>query len=310
MSERTFSGDEVSRIIKRAAELEAERSLKSGDASRAGLTISELEHIAADSGIDPDLIRIAAGEASGNSSGKADSSGQAAAKTRTRGEEIASEYLIPGYLSDELTEALITELNHRYGTSEDDISWWDDLWKSYAGKATIRKTKNSTEWRYTTENETYSVRALFQQRGENIRIRISKRTLWGITWDQYKQANWMLLPFCIVAGGVIGFSQIDSAVIGVSFGLLAFLLSYPLAKRAASKFVEKHRDEVEILGTDLEAVAIQLAKETPAGRSSSYASSSSHQKQKATTIDVEDLDGDTGSDSSGQTGSRLRNQLR
>ncbi|MCH8557206.1 MAG: hypothetical protein LAT84_05270 [Balneolia bacterium] len=307
MSDRTFSGDEVSRIIKRAAELEAERSLKSGDGTRAGLTISELEHIAADSGIDPDLIRIAADEAAGNHSGKTDPQAHNSVKTRMRGDEIATEYLIPGYLSDELTEALITELNHRFGTSEDDISWWDDLWKSYAGKATIRKTKNSTEWRYTTENETYSVRALFQQRGENIRIRISKKTLWGISWDQYMHANWLLVPICLIVGGGIGHGLLDSPAIGIGIGILAFMLSYPFAKKASAKFVEKHRDEVEMLGTDLENLAVQLAEQTPQ-KSSYRASGSAHKKQHSTTIDVEDLDGDTGSAS--QPEGRLRNQLR
>ncbi len=307
MSERTFSGDEVSRIIKRAAELEAERSLNRGDATRAGLTISELENIAADSGIDPDLIRVAAGEAPGFASGKAEEQAQSAAKTRTRGEEIASEYLVPGYLSDELTEALITELNHRYGTSEDDITWWDDLWKSYAGKATIRKTKNSTEWRYTTENETYSVRALFQQRGENIRIRISKKTLWGISWDQYMHANWLLVPICLIVGGGIGHGLLDSPALGIGIGILAIILSYPFAKKASANFLEKHRDEVEMLGTDLENLAVQLAEQTPL-KSSYRASGSAHQKQRSTTIDIEDLDEDTGSAS--QPGGRLRNQLR
>ena len=313
MSERTFTEDEISRILKRAAELEAERSLRSGDGTRAGLTLTELEHIAADTGIDPDLIRLAASETTGTSDSGQKQTSEVNGKVRTRGDEIATEFLIPGVLTNDITEELITEMNHRYGTSEDDISWWDDLWKSYAGKATIRKTKNSTEWRYTTESETYSIRALFQQRGDFIRVRISKRTLWGITWNHYTQGNWILLPLFLVGGGILGYNLIDSTWLGLGLGTIGFMLSYPFGKRLAAKFLEKHRNEVELLGVDLENLAYQIVKETPASRAQATDSQSANRTasakaKTASTIDIEDLDEKASTTDS--SGGRLRNQLR
>jgi len=52
-----------------------------------------------------------------------------------------------------LLDDLITELNHRFGTSQDDINWWDRLWNDYTGKAVVNKTATSADWRYTDQME-------------------------------------------------------------------------------------------------------------------------------------------------------------
>ncbi|MFU8860804.1 MAG: hypothetical protein ACNA8K_10290 [Cyclonatronaceae bacterium] len=61
-SKRVYSEEEVARLFRRAVELEADRSVARDDGAGAGLTISEIEQIAAEAGIDPELIQKAATE--------------------------------------------------------------------------------------------------------------------------------------------------------------------------------------------------------------------------------------------------------
>ena len=58
---RMYSDSEVALVIKRATELQASEAQRS-DASAAGLSLADLEQIAREAGIDPSLVRQAAGE--------------------------------------------------------------------------------------------------------------------------------------------------------------------------------------------------------------------------------------------------------
>jgi len=133
MPNRIFSEDEVQKLIKRAAELEAERSVGSRGSGENGLSIDELKSVAAEAGLDPQLIEKAAAEMAvkGNYSGD---------DVRVNREEIVSEIWLDRQPDRETTELLVTELNHIYGTT-DELNWWNNLWGTHEGKAKVKVTK-------------------------------------------------------------------------------------------------------------------------------------------------------------------------
>jgi hypothetical protein len=69
------------------------------------------------------------------------------------------------------------------GLTTDELNWWENLWGTREGKAKVKRTTNTTEWNYKTEAGIYSTRVLMQQRGERFRIRVSKRQIFGMEWD-------------------------------------------------------------------------------------------------------------------------------
>lgn len=157
MSDRIFSEDEVQKLIKRAAELEAERSVSGKDSGKNGLTIDELKVVASEAGLDPQLIEQAASEMS-------DSSSDLKEPVRVNREEIVSETWLDLQPDRQTRDMLVTELNHMYGTT-DELNWWDTLWGTHEGKAKVTRTSNTTEWNYKTEAGVYSTRVLMQRRG-------------------------------------------------------------------------------------------------------------------------------------------------
>ncbi|MEX0823877.1 MAG: hypothetical protein WD008_05770, partial [Balneolaceae bacterium] len=121
MSKRIYTEDEVSRLIRRAVELEAERSVLKGEHSRAGLSITELEQIAAESGIDPELIHQASKELDTERTNFDSAKDE---KAVVKKEEIVCERWIDFQPDSKIFDDLVTELNHKYGTSDKDINWW------------------------------------------------------------------------------------------------------------------------------------------------------------------------------------------
>ncbi len=268
MSEQIYSEEEITKILRRAIELEAERSSSGRTGSRKGLTVSELEEIAAESGIDPGLIQQAAHEINPGheyrkSSGIKTDDTQGA---ELRGETVFSERWIDAQVDQSIMKEVITELNHRYDTSEDDITWWDNLWGSYAGAARVRKTGNSTEWHHTNEAETYTIRVLLQNRGNKFRIRISKKTLWGIDWQDMPKLVWLMAPGLLLSGGLIGYFIMMSgnwlgALAGGGIGLLLFSLLFPIARKIVRSHINKQKQEVTLLTNEIADFIQELVSE-------------------------------------------------
>jgi len=252
MSDRIFSENEVQQLIKRAAELEAERSVSGRDSGKNGLTIDELKVVASEAGLDPQLIEQAASEMSTTSSDLKE-------PVRVNREEIVSETWLDLQPDRQTRDMLVTELNHMYGTT-DELNWWDNLWDTHEGKAKVTRTSNTTEWNYKTEAGVYSTRVLMQQRGERFRIRVSKRQIMGMQWDSVMNSLLLMVPVAVVLGVVGGISS--SAVFGfggagVLAGLLLSLFSYPLMRRFSNRFVEKHKKEVANTAQQLSELVTQ-----------------------------------------------------
>src|SRR6056297_3637232 len=106
MSDNLYSEEEVARLIRRAVELESERDNKGGIDKSSGLSMEDLEKIAADSGIDPELMRRAADELrQGSSSVNLDET------TSITDSEILAEHWIKGQVDNQILDNLIVEMN-------------------------------------------------------------------------------------------------------------------------------------------------------------------------------------------------------
>lgn len=252
MSNRIFSEEEVQKLIKRAAELEAERTVSGRGRGENGLTIDELKIIASETGLDPELIEKAASEMDTEAVESAES-------VRVSREEIASEIWLDHQPDRETMDVLVTELNHIYGTT-DDLNWWDNLWGTHEGKAKVKRTANTTEWNYKTEAGIYSTRVLMQQRGDRFRIRVSKRQYYGMEWDSALTSLILSLPIAVllaVSGGSSSTIILGTAWPGIVAGLLLSLLSYPLIRYFTKRSLEKHKAEVKKTVSQLSDLVLQ-----------------------------------------------------
>jgi hypothetical protein len=301
MSKRIYTQQEVATIIRRAVELEAERSVKREKNSREGLSISELEQIAAESGIDPELVHEAVNDLS-NRRPEADELKKE--KASVKRDEIVSERWLNIELQSRILDDMVTELNHRYGTSDQDITWWDNLWNSYNGKAKVRKSSGSLEWQYTDEFGYYTTRVLLQSRGEKFRIRVSKRQLWGMEWNTGKNDYIypaVFFPVFIALGGVLSFSFLNTAWPGIAGGAVLSTLLYPVVKYFRTRSLQKHQNEVTETANTLIDLAMQLLSEPGSTREKK----SGFDNEIIIPIEITDEN-----ENEKQSNGRLRNKLR
>ncbi len=260
-SNRIYSEEEVAQLIRRAVELEATRSVSREGSKISGLTISELEQVAAEAGIDPELIQRAAKEFNEQAGEQTIRSSN---NTKIKQDEIVCEHWIDANPDNKVLDDLVTELNHRYGTSHEDVSWWNKLWDDYAGKAKIRRTPTTLEWQYMDEWQYYTTRVLLQKRGEKLRIRVSKRQKWGMNWGTEGYNYWLLIPLLAVLspiGGVLSFTTIGFAWPGIISGILTSVLTLPLINYFQTRSLNKHKSEVTDTANDLATLTLQLSDE-------------------------------------------------
>jgi hypothetical protein len=252
MSDRIFSEHEVQRLIRRAAELEAERSVTGRDSGKNGLTMDELKTVASEAGLDPHLIEKAALEMSNPSSENKE-------PVRINREEITSETWIDAKPDRETMNLLVTELNHIYGTT-DELNWWDNLWGTHEGKAKVTRTSTSTEWNYKTQAGMFSTRVLMQRRGDRFRIRVSKRQIMDLKWDNALNYLVILIPLAVifaVIGGITSSNLFGVSWLGITAGMLVSMAGYPLVKSFINRSIDKHKAEVAITMRQLSDLILQ-----------------------------------------------------
>jgi hypothetical protein len=269
MPNRIFSEEEVQKLIKRAAELEAERSVSGRGSGKNGLSIEELKQVAFEAGLDPRLIEQAASELEKKPTDENEI-------VRVNRDEISSEIWLDRQPDREVMDLLVTELNHMYGTT-DELNWWNNLWGTHEGKAKVKRTNNTTEWNYTTEAGIYSTRVLMQQRGERFRLRVSKRQIFGMEWENALYSLLMVLPVAVILGvfGALGSSQlIGWALPGLITGITLSLFSYPVIRYFTKRSVEKHKAEVARTVRQLSELILQSTYQ-PNNKSSAAENSNS-----------------------------------
>lgn len=305
MSNRIYSEEEVAKLIRRAVELESKRSDSGQSGSGKGLTIHDLEKIAADAGIDPELMHRAAEEFENSNL-----SHQIEETTKVTKSEIVAEHWIKGKLTPQIMDDLVIELNHRFGTSEADINWWDRLWNDYSGKPQINRTNSSVDWRYKDEIELYTTRALIQQRGDKLRIRVSKRQGWNLSWKS--ESNHLFLAvsslvFFSVIGAVLGFALLNSPWIGILGGASLAALIVPIMVAYGKRRLKQHVDEVSEIAEQLVIQAKQLSKERKSDSKSNAKAGKSSSGEPS--IHVIEIDSDSEEENISEK-SGLKNHLR
>jgi len=307
MSNRVYSEEEVALLIRRAVELESERTKEGGTGDQKGLTMEDLEKIAADSGIDPELMHKAAEELD-----TPDALPNLEESTKVNKSEIVAEHWIKIPVNGQIYDDLITELNHRFGTSQDDISWWDNLFNDYSGKAVVSKTQNSADWRYTDEMELYTTRVLLQKRGDKLRIRVGKRIGWGMSW-RFKGAGILIglfsaLPLSII-GSSLSFAFFDTVIPGIITALSLSVLITPLSLKYSRHRLEHYKKEVSDIAESLVTQAERYSEELFTKDSMTSGMSSTHSNLGDIEIDIDSEPESSQNDVTGDSG-RLKNHLR
>jgi hypothetical protein len=238
MEDQIFSEKEIARIIRRAAQLESEQLDKKTGTS-AGLNLNELSKIAADAGLDPENIRIAAREIqSDTGSGKETSTDPAL-------NQVFAERWVDGKFSDEIIDSVIADLRHRYDSSETEADWFrewhDDQWDERFGKSGVQRTGRSIEWKHIDHTGSIETRVLIQPRGKQIRLRVSKRNLWespggGPGNEIYELIGAVPLVTAIVLVFALPFDFF--------INLLASLIIYIGLQLAVTPFISKIREKL------------------------------------------------------------------
>lgn len=237
MTDRTYTEEEVSRLIKRASELEVKRREKSGGIKTGeGLTLDEIASVASEAGMDPGLIRKAAAELDSQYG----SSDEVGAKEGTSDKEIFAERWLNSIPEMEEIDTIIADLDHRYreGTEKD---WWE------GGKPKVSKTGRTIEWTYTDVWEVYERRVLFQPRGKRFRIRVSKRIIRGGTWEYRYTGMLNYVPYILAIGVVFTGYALDSMLAGIALAAGLFVILYPFIKKYNQRNIDKHK--AEVIGT-------------------------------------------------------------
>jgi len=130
---RTYTEEEIKALLERTAQLQSE-SKETKAKSSTGLTLTELESIAEESGLDPSLLQRAALEMSVDPA-------KTGFEVRTS-THVNAQRLVSGELSDEEWEEIVFELREVYDASME----MTDM-GSY-GQGTATKVGRNFEWRH------------------------------------------------------------------------------------------------------------------------------------------------------------------
>ncbi|MBO6575042.1 MAG: hypothetical protein JJ896_06495 [Rhodothermales bacterium] len=133
MPNRTFSEEEIQALLKRATQLHL---MDEGD--KPGLTLKDLEHIAADAGIPPQYLRAALHEADNQVSSR-DTSGH----TKTH---VFIERVVEGELDDDEWEQVVYRMRKEYSNDMNE-AWGAPALYGRGVTETLGKTR---EWRHTS----------------------------------------------------------------------------------------------------------------------------------------------------------------
>lgn len=241
MENHTFTEEEITKILKRAAQLESEQH-QIKDERRPGLTLDELIATASDAGLDPENIRIAARAL------KEEPESESKTNTENNPDRVFAERWVQCKLSDEVVDAVIAELKHRYDASEAETSWFeewsDESWDERFGKSSVQKTGKSTEWKHIDQYGALETRVLMQPRGKQVRVRVAKQNLWNSSGEgpgseifEYLAA----IPFAagLVVFFLVSYGFIANALIGFATYVGLEFITRPLIKKMKEKWGEK-----------------------------------------------------------------------
>ena len=269
MPKENYSEKEVAKIFKRAAELESKQSQEFESIDSApGLSLDELSQIARDAGLDPKNVRKAANELSPS---KPHDDITATIKEN----EVIAERWVKGDFTDEAADLVIADLNHRYNATHEKVSWMDNIMNDASldtdQQSKVKRTGKSLEWQKLNEYGSEEIRVLIQPRNDQIRIRVTKKNVYGTSFENTDSITGFLpyIPFiaAIVTlfGLPINYFVNSMVAVAVFFGtkiLISKNSEWIKKKFADSKksTEEKYRTEVESIARDLAGLIGQPQK--------------------------------------------------
>jgi hypothetical protein len=234
MPARTYSEEEVAELLRRAAEMQAQGGF--GSSERPGLSLEELTAIAAEAGLDPAHVRLAAAEMEPRAR-------RPRVGVHPSKREVSLDRWVPGTLSDEAKEDIVAELRHRFDTS----SSYDMGMGSY-GKSIVQTTGRSLEWEHVHPWWGTQTRVLVQPRAEGVRIRVSQSNAWSgasTGWSPYYG------PMLALAAGFVSAPVLGSYVLGILVALLTLVVVTPLVISLGRSAADRQRREVERLADQI-----------------------------------------------------------
>lgn len=261
--QNTFTKEEVAALLERTAELQLQENRQHD--GQSGLTLSELEHIAEEAGLDPRLLRVAATEmvAFGSGGGGA---GVARGKvgTSTSSTHNYIDRVVPGACTDDALENMVAHLRHRFDT---------ELGASFGsayGSSSVDRIGRNIEWKHTSLSG-IETRVLVRVRDEAMHVRLSQRV--GLASPITESIGYgSILSFFAAS---VSAAALDSGGLGILAFFAALALFTPLVFLLDTRWrASKHRqlsdlaDEVSALlsdGKDAESVFQALQDNVPHG---------------------------------------------
>jgi hypothetical protein len=233
--ENTFTKEEVAALLERTAELQLQQSRRHD--GQPGLTLSELEHIAEEAGLDPQLLRVAATEltAIGSGSGvRGLVSGKVGRSTSSTHNYI--DRVIPGTCTDDGLENMVAHLRHRFDT---DLG---AAMGSTYGSSSVDRIGRNVEWKHTSLSG-IETRVLVRIREDAMHVRFSQRV--GLASPVTES---------LLYGGILSFftalvsaAVLDSGGLGVLSFFAAVALFAPLVFLLDTRWrASKHRQLAEL----------------------------------------------------------------
>ena len=243
MAERKYSEEEMSNLLKRAARLQAKAARHTD--SRPGLTLKELETIAAEAGLDPMHLHQAAAEL------YEPDVASAHRKTSTNASHNFVDQWVAGELTDARWEEVVAELRHRYDSNLGQMMGGGELY----GKGQISQVGRAKEWTHMSMSG-IETRVIVQPRGESLQVKLSQRVGWGSTIaESITYGMSISLVIAVIAGGIS-----DSGMIGALAMVASMLVSVPLISYADTAWRKKKHKELEELADRLAGI---LSDNTP-----------------------------------------------
>jgi|GEM_PF-764082 len=235
---RTYSEKEIAALLKRTAQLQAEE-VEAADENRSGLSLSELESIAGEAGLDPQFLHRAALElehAAGKPLGKN--------KTKTH---VRVDRVLPSTLTDDEWEEVVFALKRRFESQSYDMG----LGMGSYGKGTMEQIGRSREWRHTSLSGVQTT-VLLRPHKKGTNMEISQRVGFGST----KTESWAYgLPFAMMFALITG-AVFKSALIGLAAMIGWTALLVPLTHYLDTRWREKKHNALVELADELEHIVM------------------------------------------------------
>lgn len=238
---RTYTEKEIQALLERTAQLQAEEA-ESTERNQEGLSLAELEAIAGDAGLDPQLLHRAALEME-------HSGGKPIGKNKTK-THVRVDRVLPSDLTEEEWEDIVFALKRRFESDSYDMDM--GLGMGSYGRGKIEQIGRSREWRHTSLSGVQTS-VLLRPHKKGTRMEISQRVGIGST----KTEAWAYgTPFAALFAVIIG-AMAKSLIVGsvAMVGLTALLV--PLVYFLDTRWREKKHDSLVELADELQQIVMR-----------------------------------------------------